>query len=63
MPCLIYFEDTIEDIENRFLANPEDVSFLVGIIIELYNLIENTIDVTNRRRLNSLKTYSKTTIL
>ena len=35
-----HFEDTIDDAENRFLVNLEDTSLLVGIIIELDNLIE-----------------------
>ena len=32
------FEETTEDVENSFLTNPEDVSFLVGTMIELGNL-------------------------
>ena len=51
------FEDTIEDIENRFLANP---SLLAGIIIGLENLIEQTYDEINRGRSIALKTLKKT---
>ena len=47
------FEDTIDDIEKWFLANPEDVSFLVGTIIETYNLIGHAHDAINRGRLNT----------
>ena len=56
------FEDTTDDVENRFLANPKDVLLLVVMIIELENLIEQTHDVINREILNSLKKHSKTTI-
>ena len=55
------FEETIDDIEKRFLANPENVSFLVGVTIELGILIENTNNVIDYRRQNDLK-KSKTTI-
>ena len=34
------FEETLDDVENRFLANPEDASLLVDTLIELDNLIE-----------------------
>ena len=36
------FEETTEDVDNSCLATTEDVSFLVGMRIELENLIENT---------------------
>ena len=49
------FEDTIDDIENRFLVKPKDFSLLAGMIIELDNLIEQTHDVINHGRLNALK--------
>ena len=56
------FEETIDDIENRFLAKPEEVSFLVGLIIDADNLIEHTHDEINRGRLVVLKKYCKITI-
>ena len=56
------FEDTTEDIENRCLAKPEDVSLLVVIIMDSGNLSEQTHDAINRGRLNSFKKHSKTTI-
>ena len=51
------FEDTIDDIENRFLTNSEEVSLLAGVIIEIDSLIEQTIDEINCRRLVSLKKH------
>ena len=56
------FEDTIDDIENRFLASPEDSSFIVGIKMELDILIEQTHDVISRGRLNTSKKHSEKTI-
>ena len=50
------FEVTIDDIENRFLANPEEVSLLVRLTIEADNLIEKTLDEINRGILVALKT-------
>ena len=50
-----YFEENFEDIENRFLTNHEQVSLLAGLTIEADNLIEQTIDETNRGRLVALK--------
>ena len=47
------FEDTIDDIENWFLANPEGVSLLLGLVTEVDNLIEHTHDEINRGRLVS----------
>ena len=38
------FEDTIDEIETRFLSNPEEVSLIVGLRIEVENLIEKTLD-------------------
>ena len=52
------FEDTIDDIENWFLSNPEKVSLVVGLIIEMRHLIEKT-DEINRRRLIDLKNIPK----
>ena len=49
------FEEASDYIKNRFLVNPEDSLLLVGIIIELDKLIENTNDAINRGRLNYLK--------
>ena len=49
------FEETTDDVENRFLTNPENSSLLVGITIELDRLIENANDVINRGRLSALK--------
>ena len=51
------------DIENLFLANPEDVSLLVRIIIELDNLIEHAHGAINRGILNTLKNHCETNIL
>ena len=56
------FEETIGVIENRFLADPEEVSLLVGLTIEVDNLIKKTIDEINRGRLASLKNHCETTI-
>ena len=56
------FEETINAIENRFLSDPEEVSLLVGLTIEMDNLIEQTIDDINRGRLVALKKHCKTTI-
>ena len=53
------FEDTTDDIENWFLANPEDVSLLMGLTIDLDNLIEQTHDEINRGRLITLKNIAK----
>ena len=53
------FEDTIDDVENRFLANPEDLSLASGIIIELDNLIEQVHDEINHRRSIALKNTVK----
>ena len=33
-------EETLDHVENRFLASLEDVSLLVGTLIELDNLVE-----------------------
>ena len=38
------FEEASHDIDNCFLANPEDMSLIVGMLIELEKLIENTND-------------------
>ena len=56
------FEETVDDIENCFLADPEKVSSLVGLWIEAEILIEETVDEINRGRLVALKTHCKTTI-
>ena len=45
------FEETIDDIKNSFLADPKEVSLIVGLTIETDNLIEQPIDEINRRRL------------
>ena len=50
-----YFEDTIDGIENWFIANPEEVSLLVGLVIEAENLIEKTLNEINRGMLVALK--------
>ena len=47
------FEVTAENMENRFLSNPEEVSLLVGLKINTDNLIEKTHDEINRVRLIS----------
>ena len=49
------FEETLDDVENRFLANPEDLFLLVGILKELENLIEDTNDELNRGLVNAMK--------
>ena len=49
------FKDTIDDIENRFLANPEEVPLIVGLIIEVENIIDQTLDEINRGTLVALK--------
>ena len=49
------FEETIDDIKNRFLANPEEVSFLEGLTTEADNSIEETIDEINLGRSLALK--------
>ena len=48
-------QETLDDVKNRFLARPEDVSFLVGILTELDNLIENTNTELNRGLANAMK--------
>ena len=55
MSAMSNFEETLDDIENRFITNPEDASLLAGTIIELGNLIENDNDTINRGRLSTLK--------
>ena len=37
-------EEIIDDIENLFLVDPEEVSFLTGLALEIDNLIEQLID-------------------
>ena len=54
------FEETIDDIQNRFLANPEEVSLLTALGIEAGNLIKQNIDEINWRSLLDLKNYFKT---
>ena len=49
------FEETIDGIENRFLADPEEVSLLTGLTAEACNFIQN-IDEIDRGRLVALKT-------
>ena len=44
-------ENTIYDIDDWFLANPKEVSLLAGLIIEIYNLIDQSLDEINRRTL------------
>ena len=39
-PVMSNFVETLDEIENCFLANPRDVSLLVDTLIELGNLIE-----------------------
>ena len=51
LSAMLNFEDTTDDVENRFLANPEDLSFLLGLKIKLHNFIEQTHDEINRGRL------------
>ena len=41
------FVEILNEIDNRFLANPCDVSLLAGMLIELDNLIENINDKIN----------------
>ena len=54
------FEEAIDDIKNLFLADPEEVSLLVGLMIEASNLIKQTIDEINRERLVVKKHCTKT---
>ena len=49
------FTETLDDVENFFLANPEDGSLIAGTLIELDNLIESTNDEINPGLLNALK--------
>ena len=58
--AMFNFQETLDDIENRFLTNPEDMSLLVGMLIELDNFIENTNDEINRGLLTALKKCFKT---
>ena len=44
------FENKIDDIENRFHANSEEVS-LLGLTIEIDDLVQQTLDEINRGRL------------
>ena len=49
------FQETLDDIENYFLANIENVLLLVDKLKKLDNFIENTNNELNRGLLNALK--------
>ena len=57
------FEDTIDNIDNWFLPNPEDISLLVALIIETDNIIEKARDEIKRGRLIALKNISKHNVI
>ena len=63
MSVISNFEDTIEDIKNRFLANPEHPSFIARTIIELDKLIEKTHDEINSGRLIALKKFQNNNLI
>ena len=51
------FVDTLEETENRFLSNLQNVSMLIDTLTELDNLLENASENINLVLINTLKMH------